>query len=169
MDKGCGGRIELRVFNIVIAGIKKSRQMVDANHALREWCGRAGGGGGPFLAMHVCFRNGDLGINGSGHYYRGKNCLCSVEIAIAGIEISINYTTQLMIQEWGGFPRNALRMNEEALNLFNEAAEGKKELRNFQIETSSVSDADCAVREWCGRAGGTIPRTAQSAELHFFK
>jgi hypothetical protein len=43
MNKGCGGRIELRVFNIVIAGNKKSRQMVDAQTALREWCGRAGG------------------------------------------------------------------------------------------------------------------------------
>ena len=43
IDEGCGGRIEVRVFNNVIAGIKKSRQKVDANHALREWCGRGGG------------------------------------------------------------------------------------------------------------------------------
>jgi hypothetical protein len=26
-----------------------------------------GGGAGPFLAMHDCFRNEDLGISGSGH------------------------------------------------------------------------------------------------------
>jgi hypothetical protein len=88
---------------------------------------------------------------------------------MAGIEKSIKYTTQIMIREWGGIPRNALRMNEEALNLFNKAAEGKKELRNFQIKTSSGCDADCAVREWCGRAGGSIPRTAHSAHLNILR
>ena len=74
-----------------------------------------------------------------------------------------------MIQEWGGFPRNVIRINEEALNLFNGAAEGKKELRNFQMKKSSGCDADCAVREWCGRAGGSIPRNAQSVHLNLLR
>jgi hypothetical protein len=92
-------------------------------------CGNGvGGRGGPFLAMQDCFRNEDRGIHGNGIHNAtydsrmGRQCRIAFATRIAALT-GTDYTTQLMIQEWGGFPRNTLRMNEEELNLLNGAAE----------------------------------------------